>query len=241
MNKLAFTTLLLVLLAGCANTGSKQASIEDRGIEAGAASTTEAVQSTEQTSSGMQTAGVKPVESTTQAMAGRAGAMPAEAASAEKVETRGLGPDSTQVKPLAGNESASGAAGTEAAAAPVISLDLKDPHSPLAQRRIQFDYNSAAIRDEYRNLLEAHAQYLMNNSSAKVMLQGHTDERGSREYNLALGQRRAESVFKALNLLGVPEAQMEAVSLGEEKPLVEGHDEAAWAQNRRVEIIYQGE
>jgi peptidoglycan-associated lipoprotein len=109
------------------------------------------------------------------------------------------------------------------------------------QRRLLFDYDSAAIRDEYRSMLEMHAQYLKKEKSAKVILQGNTDERGSREYNIALGQRRAESVYKALNLLGVPENQMEAVSFGEEKPIAEGHDETAWAQNRRTEIMYQGE
>ena len=90
-------------------------------------------------------------------------------------------------------------------------------------------------------VLEAHARFMKANKEAKAILQGHADERGSREYNLALGQRRSESVFKAMNLLGVPEAQMEAVSMGEEKPIAEGHDEAAWQQNRRTEILYQGE
>jgi peptidoglycan-associated lipoprotein len=120
-------------------------------------------------------------------------------------------------------------------------LDPKDPKSPLAQRRLLFDYDSSAIRDEYRTLLEMHAKFLIKENSARLILQGHADERGSREYNLALGQRRAESVYNALNLLGVPDAQMEAVSLGEEKPVVEGHDESSWAQNRRTEILYQGE
>lgn len=120
-------------------------------------------------------------------------------------------------------------------------LDPFNPNSPLAQRRILFDFDSAAIRDEYRTLLEQHAQYLNKEKSAKLILQGHADERGSREYNLALGQRRSESVYRALNLLGVPEMQMEAVSLGEEKPVAEGHEESDWLQNRRTEILYQGE
>jgi peptidoglycan-associated lipoprotein len=111
----------------------------------------------------------------------------------------------------------------------------------LSKRRILFDYDSSAVRDEYRSLLESHAQYLRKEKSAKVILQGHADERGSREYNLALGQRRAESIYKVLNLLGVPDAQLEAVSFGEEKPIAEGHDEEAWKQNRRTEIVYQGE
>ena len=118
---------------------------------------------------------------------------------------------------------------------------LRDPDSLLSRRIIHFDLDSSAIREEYTALIEAHAVYLKESKEAKVILQGHTDERGSREYNLGLGQRRAESVQKSFLLLGVPEAQMEPVSLGEEKPLAEGQDEAAWQQNRRVEIHYQGE
>ncbi len=117
----------------------------------------------------------------------------------------------------------------------------KDPTSPLAQRVIYFEFDSAVIDARFQPLLEAHATYLKANPGFKVILQGHTDERGSREYNLALGQRRAESVRQALRLLGVAEAQMEAVSLGEEKPAVEGHDESAWKMNRRTEIHYVGE
>lgn len=119
--------------------------------------------------------------------------------------------------------------------------DLTNPESPLSKRRLLFDYDSSAIRDEYRQVLEAHARFIKGNKDARSILQGHADERGSREYNLALGQRRAESVLKALNLLGVPEDQMEAVSFGEEKPVVEGHDESAWQENRRTEVLYQGE
>lgn len=119
--------------------------------------------------------------------------------------------------------------------------DLRNPENALSKRRLLFDYDSAAIREEYRPVLEAHVQFMKTNKDAKAILQGHADERGSREYNLALGQRRAESVFNAMNLLGVPEAQMEAVSMGEEKPVVEGHDEVSWQQNRRTEILYQGE
>lgn len=146
-----------------------------------------------------------------------------------------LGPDG---KPLAAAGQA--AMGGQDAAAPV--LDPKNPASPLAQRLVHFDYDSAAIRDEYRALIEAHAQYLKQEKAARsIILQGHADERGSREYNLALGQRRAESVYKALSLLGVADARMEAVSFGEEKPVAEGHNEEAWQQNRRVEIVYEGE
>ena len=97
------------------------------------------------------------------------------------------------------------------------------------------------MKDEYRSLVVAHAQYLRNNPSARALLQGNTDERGSREYNLALGQRRADAVKYAMTLSGAKEAQIESVSLGEEKPRATGHDEASWAENRRVDIRYQGE
>lgn len=117
----------------------------------------------------------------------------------------------------------------------------RDPASPLAQRVIYFEFDSAAIDSRFQPILDAHATYLKANPGFKVILQGHADERGSREYNLALGQRRAESVRQALSLLGVADGQMEAVSLGEEKPAVEGHDESAWKMNRRTEIHYVGE
>ena len=117
----------------------------------------------------------------------------------------------------------------------------RDPASPLAQRVIYFEFDSAVIDARFQPVLEAHSAYLKANPGFKVILQGHADERGSREYNLALGQRRAESVRQAMTLLGVSDGQMEAVSLGEEKPAVEGHDESAWKMNRRTEIHYVGE
>ncbi len=118
---------------------------------------------------------------------------------------------------------------------------LKDPNSPLAQRSVYFDFDSSVVQNSYRPTLQAHAGYLTGHKDAKVTLQGNTDDRGSREYNLALGQRRADSVRKVLNVMGVPESQMEAVSFGEEKPKATGDNEAAWKENRRVDIVYQGE
>lgn len=118
---------------------------------------------------------------------------------------------------------------------------LQDPAHPLSKRVVYFDFDSDAIREEFRGLIEAHAGFLKDNGAARIILQGHTDERGSRDYNLALGQRRAESVKQALTLMGVQNEQVETVSLGEEKPVDEGHDETAWSQNRRAEIHYLGE
>jgi peptidoglycan-associated lipoprotein len=106
-------------------------------------------------------------------------------------------------------------------------------------RLIYFDYDSYVIKPEYQSTLQSHAQFLKANSARHVALEGHTDERGGREYNLALGQRRAEAVRRALVLLGVADGQMEAVSFGKEKPAVPGSDESAWAKNRRVEIVYR--
>jgi peptidoglycan-associated lipoprotein len=118
---------------------------------------------------------------------------------------------------------------------------LTDPNSVLSKRSVYFDFDSYSVKDEYRSLVQAHAQYLRDNGSARTLLQGNTDERGSREYNLALGQRRADSVKNAMTLSGARESQIESVSLGEEKPRGLGHDEASWAENRRVDIRYQGE
>ncbi|MDP2829305.1 MAG: peptidoglycan-associated lipoprotein Pal [Sulfuricellaceae bacterium] len=118
---------------------------------------------------------------------------------------------------------------------------LTDPANILSKRSIYFDLDSYSVKDEYRPLVESHAQYLKQNASAKAFLQGNTDERGSREYNLALGQKRAESVKKMMSVMGVSDNQMETVSFGEEKPKSEGHDDSAWSQNRRADIVYQGE
>jgi peptidoglycan-associated lipoprotein len=118
---------------------------------------------------------------------------------------------------------------------------LKDPKSILSQRIVLFDYDSYVVKDQYRQMVEAHAKYLQANRSARVTMHGHTDERGTREYNIALGQRRADAVKKMMLLLGATEMQIETVSFGKEKPRNPASHEAAWADNRRVEIVYVGE
>jgi peptidoglycan-associated lipoprotein len=118
---------------------------------------------------------------------------------------------------------------------------LKDPNNPLSKRSIYYDLDQFDIKDEYRSLVEAHAKYLRENPGARMMIQGNTDERGSREYNVGLGQRRSDGVKKMLILLGARENQIESVSLGEEKPQNDGHDESAWSKNRRSDILYNGE
>jgi len=125
--------------------------------------------------------------------------------------------------------------------ATIAASPLTDPASILSKRSVYFDYDKCDLKSEYTSLVEAHAKYLLQHGDANVTLQGNTDERGSREYNIALGQRRAESVKKVMSVLGATEIQIESVSFGKEKPKAVGHDESAWAQNRRVEILYVGE
>jgi len=108
----------------------------------------------------------------------------------------------------------------------------------LATRLVYFDFDSSEIKGQGTDVVGAHAKYLAANSSARVRLEGHTDERGSREYNIGLGERRAQAVRRALLLQGASDGQISTVSYGEERPAVPGHDEAAWAKNRRVEIVY---
>ena len=148
---------------------------------------------------------------------------------------------------------ADGGAGSGAAAAGVGDRSVRqvdvgndpskdpfnDPNNPLSRRSIHFEFDSFVVRDEYRSTLEAHAKFLIANPARKVVLQGNTDDRGSREYNIALGQKRAEAVRRALAALGVSEQQMEAVSFGKERPRATGADEASQAENRRADIAYQ--
>jgi peptidoglycan-associated lipoprotein len=124
-------------------------------------------------------------------------------------------------------------------AAPAETDALADQKGMLAKRSVYFDYDNYVVKDEYAPLIAAHANYLVAHKDRKVLVQGNTDERGGREYNLALGQKRAEAVRKSLTVLGVSGNQIEAVSFGEEKPKATGHDEASWAENRRADIVYQ--
>jgi peptidoglycan-associated lipoprotein len=130
---------------------------------------------------------------------------------------------------------------TPTTTAPISANPLRDPSNILSKRSVYFDYDSNAVKDEYRGLVQAHSKYMTDKRDTKIRIEGNCDERGSREYNLALGQRRAESVKKVMAVLGVADARVETVSYGEEKPVAAGHDEAAWAQNRRADIKYAGE
>lgn len=132
-------------------------------------------------------------------------------------------------------------AATESRVAPVAADSAASSAAgPVnVARLVYFDYDSYVIKPEFQSLIEGHARFLKANPGRRIAIEGHTDERGGREYNLALGQRRSEAVRRALALLGVSDKQMEAVSFGKEKPAVPGNDESAWARNRRAEIVYR--
>jgi len=134
---------------------------------------------------------------------------------------------------------AEGAGATNANAGAGSDDEAAGPQAGLlAKRTVYFDFDSSEIKGEGTDIVAAHAKYLASNPGTRVRLEGHTDERGSREYNIGLGERRAQSVRRALLLQGAADAQTSTVSYGEERPAVAGHDEAAWAKNRRVEIVY---
>ena len=144
-------------------------------------------------------------------------------AAAQPVETRPIGGVDLIGRPAAG------------------AAALKDPNNILSKRSVYYDFDRYDVKDEYKPMIEAHARYLRENGATRMLIQGNTDERGSREYNIALGQRRSESVKRMLLLLGGREDQVEAVSLGEEKPRAAGANEEGWAQNRRSDMLYPGE
>lgn len=142
----------------------------------------------------------------------------------------------TPVTPGGGAEATPlpGATGMEANGAP------SDTSGPLSKKVVYFDFDSSTVHDDDRAIIEAHANYLAQHPTVKVTLEGHTDERGSREYNIGLGERRAKAVAEMMKLMGVAAQQISTVSYGEERPAALGHDESAWHLNRRVEIVYGG-
>ena len=151
---------------------------------------------------------------------------PAVTDTAPPVTTRA--PDTTTTRPLTGDQAG-------------VRDPLKDPANVLSRRSVYFDYDSNAVKDEFKPLVSAHAKHLSTNRSQRVTIQGNTDDRGSREYNIALGQRRADAVKQMMTLLGATAAQIETVSFGEEKPRGQGSSEQAHAENRRADIVYPGE
>ncbi len=140
--------------------------------------------------------------------------------------------DANKAGTLAGQEGAATAGGNG------IDNPFADPSNPLSTRSIYFGFDSYDVEQKYMPAVQAHAQFLNAHPDVKIQIQGNTDERGGREYNLALGQKRSEAVKQRLQLLGVPSQNIEAVSYGKEKPVATGHSEEAWAQNRRADIVY---
>ncbi|MBV8635905.1 MAG: peptidoglycan-associated lipoprotein Pal [Burkholderiaceae bacterium] len=122
------------------------------------------------------------------------------------------------------------------AVTPITTNDLPAPAD--SSRSVYFDFDSYVVKDEYANVIQANSKYLASKKDRKATIQGNTDERGTAEYNLALGQKRAEAVRKQLAATGIADSQLEAVSFGKEKPKAQGHDESAWSQNRRADIVY---
>jgi peptidoglycan-associated lipoprotein len=155
----------------------------------------------------------------------------------KKATTRAGGEASTTSGTAGAGTGANGAYGTGSGSG-FAAGSLDDPSSPLSQRKIYFGFDRYDVSDDYRSLAQAHAGYLRSNPSAAVTLEGHTDERGSREYNMALGERRSNAVRDLLVALGASTSQITTVSYGEEKPAADCHDESCWSQNRRVEIVY---
>ena len=135
-------------------------------------------------------------------------------------------------KPSSGGQTA----GTPQTQVTTVDLSKQPAATSSLGRIVYFDFDSFVLKDEFKPVVEGNAKQLAGNRSKRIVIEGHTDERGGREYNLALGQKRAEAVVKSLALLGVAETQMEAVSFGKERPAVQGSDEAAWAKNRRAEL-----
>ena len=151
----------------------------------------------------------------------------------------------TSDKIISPNTSASAPAPVTATAksvvAPVVVPAHLDPNSSLSKNRsVYFDFDKFQVKDEYKSVVESHGKYVGSQGTLKIKIEGNADERGGREYNLALGQKRAEAVARALKIYGVKDQQVEAVSFGSEKPVASGHDEAAWAKNRRADVSYVG-
>jgi peptidoglycan-associated lipoprotein len=211
VNRILLPLLIALTLTACSSSGPV-ASIEDRNQSAKAAGAGQGVKTGAATSASVADKGVETA------------ALPSGSASGGGVEGKAL------------DGSVSGAKAGAAGADP-----RKDPASPLSKRSLYFDYDSNVVKDDYRPMIEAHAAWLVSHKDAKIVLQGNTDGRGTSEYNLALGQRRAEAVRKAMSVLGAGDAQLEAVSFGKEKPRAVGDTEQAYAENRRVDIVYSDE
>lgn len=161
-----------------------------------------------------------------------------EASGINDASTSGLNKDSGMYGSEMGNSGGKGWSGSGDYAS-TLGPEFNDPNNPLSKRTVYFMLDSSEIMPDFVPIIAAHAQYLVANPAQHITLEGHGDERGSREYNIALGEQRAKSVANRMKAQGVTEVQLEIVSYGEEKPAAFGSDEEAWERNRRVEIVYQ--
>ncbi|XVJ70846.1 MAG: peptidoglycan-associated lipoprotein Pal [Rhizobacter sp.] len=153
-----------------------------------------------------------------------------------KLDDRKAGVSNATQNPVGGTAGSGTTSGGGASTVTSVDLTKGQTNEAQLQRVVYFDFDSFVVKDEFRSTIDAHAKILTGDRNKRVSIEGHTDERGGREYNLALGQKRAEAVQRSLILLGASEKQIEAVSFGKERPAVSGSDEAAWAQNRRAEL-----
>ena len=163
------------------------------------------------------------------------------ACSNNAVKTNTTAPVPTPVNDAAKQSVTPEAKPTSVTQSSMLINPLTDPNNILSKRSVYFDFDKYNIKPEFKPLVEAHAKYLTTHAEASCKLEGNADERGSREYNLALGQKRAVSVKSALKVAGVADKQLDTISYGKEKPIADGHNEEAWSQNRRTDIKYQGE
>lgn len=153
-----------------------------------------------------------------------------------KLDDKSDVPVETRTPTPVGAGGAAAGAGQGTGASTVTTVNVDQAAATTAARIVYFDYDSFVVKDEFRPLIESQAKRFTANRALRGTIEGHTDERGGREYNLALGQKRAEAVLRSLALLGAAETQLEAVSFGKERPAAQGSDEAAWAKNRRAEL-----
>jgi peptidoglycan-associated lipoprotein len=222
MRKLWFVASLTFLLAACASQGQKSADIEQRDVFDQQQAQSQAAAKAKADDEAKQASIAKEQEELKQQLEAQKRAQQAQG-------------DQAIVKPLPGT----GVGGSQLKGD--AWAQLKEPGSPLAKRSVYYEYNRYDIKEEYVPVIDAHAKFLMDHTDLKIAVQGNCDDRGSREYNLALGQRRADSVRRAMVLLGVGEKQIETVSFGAEKPVAFGQDEESWAKNRRADIVYPNE
>jgi len=223
MRNILFVAFLVFLIAGCATQGGKSADIEQRDLF-----------DQQQVQRQQEAAKQQEAEKQTQVMREQQ-ELKRQLEEQQRRQQAQQQQEQAIVRPLP-----DGAVG-ESQLKSDPWAQLKEADSPLSKRSIYYDYNRYEIQEEYVPIIEAHAKLLMAHTDLRIAVQGNCDDRGSREYNLALGQRRADSVRRAMVLLGVKEKQIETVSFGAEKPVAFGQDEESWAKNRRSDIVYPKE